>query len=119
MEKRQALKETIDLWTQVADKTEETQTVVQKHDIPGPWQNYLTGCPLCEYCNSVVEERENCEECPVNWEVSITGRRRVYCCAPGSPYDSWIEAKTIDMKVLYARRVAMLAQEALEALDNE
>lgn len=83
-----ALRETIHLWTLLAHKPGTC-----KHEVPGPWNEYLFECPCCEYTKWEIKV-EDCKNCPIikQWSFyDVTHNLHFSCCEPNSPYMKWSE----------------------------
>jgi hypothetical protein len=124
MTEDQALKETTELWTKLADYAEKG-IVKQKEEIDGPWQNYYFFCPCCEYV--VTETGEfNCTYCPMKkqWQTYDPKEEceNTYCHATSSPFNKWWNAPGIGERVLpydlefFCRLIVELAEEARKEL---
>ena len=74
----QSVSESLSLWTILAE------TGDYKSSVPGPWQDYIHYCPLCQYA---IQQEPNrmCKVCPIAW----TGGRKGLCCDTDSPYRLW------------------------------
>ena len=125
MDKKQALRESIELWTGMAEKAHVKQ-VVDKWDIPGPWDVYYHNCPCCEYVRSLrgYFAPQLCYKCPMYeqwWFYVDENVSKFYCVQPRSPYQQWSDCvESGEVGILwydlefFCLLIAELAQEALD-----
>ena len=93
MDKKQALRETVELWTKMADEIHK-EYIADKWDIPGPWDVYAHNCPCCEYVRSLrgYFAPQLCYKCPMyeQWRFYADENVGKFCCVqPRSPYQQW------------------------------
>ena len=93
MDKKQALRETAELWTKMAGEIHKGH-ITDKWDIPGPWDVYSHNCPCCEYIKCIREyfTPSSCCECPMykQWRFYADENVSKFCCVqPRSPYQQW------------------------------
>lgn len=127
MDKKQTLCETIELWTKMAAGVYE-EHLVDKWDIPGPWECYRHNCPCCEYVKNIrgYFAPQLCYKCPMyeQWRFYADVNTSKFCCVqPRSPYQRWsncVEAGEGSMLwydlEFFCLLIAELAQEALDEL---
>lgn len=132
MDEKQALTETIDLWTQLALKAEKG-FVLKKDKIPGLWQDYPCCCPCCEFAKIFPVESQSdfsvdCVVCPMYlaWQEYQSSRfSPVYsfCCAAKSPFSRWTYLRKKEPTMTYdiaffCWLIVELAGECLESLEG-
>ena len=93
MNKRQALHETVELWTKMAGEIHKGH-IADKWDIPGPWDVYSHNCPCCEYVKGLQGHftAHLCFKCPMykQWRFYADENVDKFCCVqPRSPYQQW------------------------------
>ena len=92
MDKKQALEESIKLWTRIAEKAHMEQ-VVDKWNIPGPWDIYCHNCPCCEYVKDLKGyfSGDLCYECPMyeQWMFYADEPMKFPCVYSTTPYQRW------------------------------
>ena len=94
MNKATALRETIELWNFLA-----CSPGVHKDEIAGPWCEYRSECPCCEYTRMWEGRKVYCGICPMlkQW-ICFDKFRNVPphsglnpCCSGYSPYWRWVQ----------------------------
>lgn len=100
MNEKQSIEQSIDLWEVLAaDGTK------RKIDVPGPWQDYLGRCPLCEFVAD-----EPCSNCPAFLTQSYPG----HCMNNNSPFRRWLETGSSAVKKRAAKQMVKLLKVALK-----
>ena len=133
--KKKALEETIELWTQLADKAA-LHVAADKMEIDGPWNDYPYQCPCCKYTElsrietglALAREEEYLYcfmFCPLReqwgYYAEKIQEKVKLCIASGSPFKFWsdiVESEEIEHALFYdleffCRLIVELAQEAL------
>lgn len=114
----QACKETRELWTKMANYSVGRQRIVQKEDIPGPWEDYIHNCPCCMY----IHRLKDCCFCPMlpEWQYYSTSLKAP-CELSNSPYKKWSNLDYLDGTLcidveFFCLLIAEMADEAIERL---
>lgn len=105
---RQALEIGLELW-----EWEEDNPDKEKHEWP-EWEKYgqiEACCPLCEYLGW-----KPCSKCLIYWrkEPGLDN----HCTHYDSPFEEWVNARTLRSRKFWAGKVAKLHREALERLEG-
>lgn len=124
MTEKDALKETVELWKEIACVTRVKRKRTLKEDIPGPWRDYPYTCPCCKYV--VTAGCLDCLDCPMveEWKYYSdlskndfgVSHRLTLCSSRRSPYTKWMDLPSscscMDRE-FFALLIAEMAEDAL------